>query len=65
MTIDPTFPRTVIIPYGDLLKSALKLAGYPAEMAETHHFEFVGDVSAAQGCFTLQLREAKPKDGSR
>jgi hypothetical protein len=62
MTIDPTFPRTVIIPYADLLKSALKLCGYPPEMAETHQFEFIGDVSAGQGCFTLQLRDAKPKD---
>ncbi|HEX2878799.1 MAG TPA: hypothetical protein VHO25_04610 [Polyangiaceae bacterium] len=59
---DPRFPRTAIIPYSDVLKATLKLCGYPPEMAETHEFEFHGDVHPDKGSFTLAILSCRPKE---
>lgn len=61
----PRLPRTVIIPYADLLKSALKIAELPDELATTHDFTFHGDVSPGKGAFTLTLLSATPKEPTK
>lgn len=58
---DHRFPRTVIIPYGDVVKATLRLCGYPEELVSTHDFELHGDVSPDKGSFTLTLLSARPK----
>lgn len=59
---EPRFPRTAIIPYADVAKAMLRLCGYPPELAESHDFEFHGDVHPDKGSFTLTVLAARPKE---
>lgn len=58
---DLRFPRTTIIPYGEVVKATLQRLGYPIELMDTHDFDLHGDVSPDKGSFTLTLLSARPK----